>query len=333
MLPAIVRKLGKSAARLVPHIDRAFAERDRLRQELGELRAERDRLNHIVYHAEQLNKAAPQWVPAGHFYSAIPLLSEIHRDDARIFRDLREVSAIDLDEPGQLTLLEELKGHYKEMDFPEHRQPHRRYWFENPAYSYSDAIFLHCMIRQAKPKRLIEVGSGYSSAMTLDTNELHFGDRIQCTFIEPYPELLLSLIRPADRERVEIVPTRVQDVPVERFEALEAGDILFIDSTHVARAGGDVNYLYFEVLPAIRPGVLVHIHDIFIGFQYPRPWIEEGRSWSEAYVLRAFLMYNERFRIRAFNSFIQHFHEDWFTREMPLCLRNRGGSIWLQRVR
>jgi predicted O-methyltransferase YrrM len=187
------------------------------------------------------------------------------------------------------------------------------------------------MIRHSKPKRIIEVGSGYSSAMTLDTNELHFGNSIRCTFIEPYPELLQSLLRPGDRERIEVLPVRVQEVPLERFAELESGDILFIDSTHVAKAGSDVPYLYFQVLPRLKPGVLVHIHDIFSGFEYPQPWVFEGRNWNEIYILRAFLMFNRAFRVLLFNTFLEQSHRDWFAAEMPLCLRNEGGNIWLRR--
>jgi len=313
---------------MVPQIDRVFAERDRLRDELAQVRAERDRLNHLV-HMESPD--APQFMPPGHFYSPVAALSDVRRDEGRIFARPRQIVGIELDEPGQLALLEELKVYYRELRFPEQRTAGFRYWYENPAYSYSDAILLHCMIRHARPRRIIEVGSGYSSAMTLDTNELHFGNSIACTFIEPYPELLQSLLGLEDRQRVEIIGRRVQEVPLERLTALESGDILFIDSTHVAKAGSDVPYLYFEVLPRLKPGVFVHVHDIFSGFEYPHPWVYEGRNWNEIYVLRAFLAFNEKFRIRIFNTFLEQFHEEWFAREMPLCLRNRGGSIWLQR--
>jgi predicted O-methyltransferase YrrM len=330
MLPPIVRKYGKSVARLLPPIDRVFAERDRLREETGRLRAERDHLNHVA-HEGLANQDAPQFMPPGHFYSPIASLNEIRRDEARIFDRGAEIPAIALDEPGQLALLEELKPYYREMRFPRQRSAAFRYWYENPAYSYSDGILLHCMIRHARPKRIIEVGSGYSSAMTLDTNQLHFGDSIRCTFIEPYPELLHSLLRPGDRERIELLPMRVQEVPLARFAELEKGDILFIDSTHVAKAGSDVPYLYFQVLPRLKPGVLVHIHDIFNGFEYPEPWVFEGRNWNEIYLLRAFLMFNRSFAVLLFNTFLEQRHRSWFASEMPLCLNNEGGSIWLRR--
>lgn len=324
MLPRIVRKCGKSIARLVPQIDRAFAERDRLREE-------RDRLNHLVHHHGLLAIDAPQFMPPGHFYSPIAAVADVRRDEARIFDRTSDPEAIDLDEHGQLALLEKLLPHYQAMPFPEDRDPDFRYWFANPAYSYSDGTFLHCMIRESKPKRIIEVGSGYSSAMTLDTNERFFENSIRCTFIEPYPELLRSLLKRGDDHHIEIMPLRVQDVPLARFEELEAGDILFIDSTHVAKAGSDVPYLYFHVLPRLKRGVLVHIHDIFVGFEYPQPWVFEGRNWNEIYILRAFLMFNRAFRVLLFNTHLEQRHRAWFERKMPLCLKNEGGSIWLRR--
>jgi Methyltransferase domain len=325
-----LRKAGKRIVRMVPAVDRAFSERDRLERENLELRRlvgdrERAFANHSL---------APLFVEPGHFYSPIVATSDIKSRENRIFAaaNLRELPGIDLRENEQLALLDKLKAYYDEMSFPEARSPSRRYFFQNPAYSYSDAIFLHCMIRHVRPKRIVEVGSGYSSCMTLDTNELFFADKIELTFIEPYPQLLLSLLRRGDRERVRIIGNRLQEVPLELFTDLEAGDILFIDSTHVVKTGSDVNQLILEVLPRVKPGVYVHLHDIFRGFEYPREWIYEGRGWSEAYLLRAFLAFNDRYRVVAFNTYLEHFHEDWFARHMPLCMKNLGGSIWLQRT-
>ena len=116
------------------------------------------------------------------------------------------------------------------------------------------------------------------------------------------------------------------------FATLEENDILFIDSTHVAKIGSDVNYLFFEVLPRLRAGVYVHVHDIFHPFEYPRAWIYEGRAWTEAYMLRAFLTFNTAFEIVLFNTFLERFHRERFAHKMPLCLRNEGGSIWLRRT-
>ncbi|CAN5770970.1 hypothetical protein BH20PSE1_BH20PSE1_02830 [soil metagenome] len=140
-----------------------------------------------------------------------------------------------------------------------------------------------------------------------------------------------SILKPGDTERIRIIEKPLQDVPVSLFQGLTANDILFIDSTHVSRVGSDVNYLFFEVLPALRPGLFIHFHDVFWPFEYPESWIEEGRQWQEDYVLRAFLEFNQAFEIVVFNAFLETFHGDWFEKYMPLCLKNPGGSIWLRR--
>ncbi|GIK47159.1 MAG: class I SAM-dependent methyltransferase [Rhodocyclaceae bacterium] len=268
----------------------------------------------------------------GHFYSPIPDLDEIRHDEARIFGSIpRTIAGIDLHEEEQLALLSSFADYYLSMPFGERQSPSLRYRFENPAYSYSDAIMLHCMIRHASPKRIIEVGSGYSSCVTLDTNELFFGNRIHTSFIEPYPELLLSLVKDGDRSRIRVIPSRLQNVALEEFDALEENDILFVDSTHVCKTGSDVNRIFFDILPKLRQGVYVHFHDIFFPFEYPKEWIYRGRAWNEAYLLRAFLQYNAAFRVVLMNTFMQHFHETFFREKMPLCLKNPGGSIWLRR--
>jgi predicted O-methyltransferase YrrM len=275
---------------------------------------------------------APQFVPPGHFYSPIPSLAEVHENKARIFeRNLRTLPGIDSREAQQLDLLEEFRGYYAEQPFSATKRPDRRYFFENPSYGYSDAIFLYCMLRHTRPKRLIEVGSGYSTAASFDTIELFLGNAVRCTLIEPYPQLVRTLFKPGDEQRTEILATRLQDVPLSRFEALDGGDVLFIDSTHVSRIGSDVNYIVFDILPALKPGVLVHFHDVFWPFEYPEEWIEEGRQWQEDYLLRAFLEYNTTFDIVACNTFLETFHMEWFERHMPLCTKNLGGSLWLRK--
>lgn len=268
----------------------------------------------------------------GHFYSPIPDPEEVRRDEERIFGTCpRSLPGIDLREAAQKELLEKFAGFYEHMPFLAQKAAGVRYHFENPAYSYSDAILLHCMIRHAQPKRIVEVGSGFSSCVTLDTNELFFDNAIQTTFIEPYPALLTSLLKEGDVARIRIIPSRLQDVALDTFKALECNDILFIDSTHVSKTGSDVNRLFFEILPQLASGVYVHVHDVFYPFEYPKEWVYKGRAWNEAYLLRAFLQYNAAFRIVLMNSFMQRFHEDYFREKMPLCLKNPGGSIWLRR--
>ncbi len=305
----------------IPSIARVVSERDALRAEVARLRG-----------MLQADDDVPQYVPPGHYYSPIPSQRQVRHDEARIFEiRARELPGIELREREQLELLRSFQRYYDEQPFPRQRAADRRYWFENPSYSYSDALFLYSMIRHVRPRRVIEIGSGYSSAVTLDTNELFFADEIRCTFVEPYPDLLRSLIRPEDEGRIRILSTEVQSVELELFDTLEANDFLFIDSTHVSKVGSDVNHLLFEVLPRLRCGVYVHVHDVFFPFEYPAEWIHEGRAWTEDYLLRAFLTFNSAFEIVMFNTFLEHFHRPYFEEHMPLCLENTGGSIWLRR--
>ena len=285
----------------------------------------------LIAERDELIKANG-FVPAGHFYSPIISIDEVKQDADRIFNEATSHAAgIDLNETAQLALLELFEKLYPSIDFPRLRSQSHRYYFENPAYSYSDAIMLYCMMRNFRPNRIIEVGSGYSSCAMMDTRERYFGDQIDMTFIEPYPQLLKSLLRPMDLGSVRIIPTRVQDVPLDHFKALQAGDFLFIDSTHVSKTGSDVNYLCFEVIPILNSGVHIHIHDIFYPFEYPKEWVMGGRSWNEVYILRAFLQFNKEFEITLMNTYLERFHEARFKLNMPLCLVNRGGSIWLKR--
>jgi len=269
--------------------------------------------------------------PPGHFYSPIPDKEYVQKNAARIFdRTSQEVAGVDLRPQQQRELLLSFEAYYKQIPFPEVKEAASRYYLKNGLFSYSDAIFLNCMMRHFSPKRIIEAGSGFSSAAMLDTNEKQFGNSIQLLFIEPYPVTLNNLTKGFDRN-FEMIPSFIQDVPLDTFRALEANDFLFIDSTHVAKAGSDVNYILFEVLPSLKPGVIIHFHDVFYPFEYPREWIEKGFAWNEDYMLRAFLMYNTDFEVIFFNSYIEKFELQWLTGHMPDVMKNPGGGLWLRR--
>jgi predicted O-methyltransferase YrrM len=268
--------------------------------------------------------------PPGHFYSPYPSIEQIREDADRIWDTPPELPRIDLRASEQLELLAEFARFYDEMPFPEIQEPGFRYFFENAFFSFADGTVLYSMLRYLGPKRIIEVGSGFSSALILDTNERFFDNSIECTFIEPYPDQLHELARTSDLDRATLVAQSVQSVPLDLFQSLGERDILFIDSTHVSKAGSDVNHLFFNVLPVLAPGVHVHLHDIFYPFEYPREWILDlRRAWSEAYVLRAFLEYNDSFAIRFFNDYLANFHSDRVEQSLPAMLRHGGGSIWL----
>ena len=124
----------------------------------------------------------------------------------------------------------------------------------------------------------------------------------------------------------------VQDLPLEIFGQLACGDVLFIDSSHVAKTGSDVNDLFFRILPQLASGVWIHLHDVHYPFEYPEQWVYEGRSWNESYLLRAFLQYNTRFRVELFNSYLSVHHPERWEVAMPPAARTAGGSIWLRKL-
>jgi len=284
--------------------------------------AERDALRQVY------NRVNP-----GHFYSPIPSMENLYRNEARIFdRSLRQLPGVDLNVEGQLKLLDELKRFCGEHPWDEEPSVRLRYFFNNEYFRHADAILLYCMIRFAQPKRLIEIGSGFSSFLALDTNERFFGGRIRLTFIDPHDERFRSRLKPGDLEAVELISIPLQDVELARFSELSAGDILFVDSSHVSKVDSDVNRILFEILPRLPVGVFVHFHDVFYPFEYPKEWFKINRYWNEAYMLRAFLAHNSVFKICIWNHFIGTFYGEKLKECMPMCINDIGASLWLQRV-
>ncbi len=175
---------------------------------------------------------------------------------------------------------------------------------------------------------MIEIGSGTSSAVALDTFDRFFAKRPQCCFIDPYPALLRSLLKPEDDATVEIIGSPIQDVSLSRFDALGRNDILFIDSTHIVKTGSDVAHELFEILPRLRPGVVVHFHDVLYPFEYPKLWaVDLNYSWNEIYALRAFLMGNHDWEIMFFNDYFARVERARVERDAPEVLTNPGGGL------
>ncbi|MGA1826596.1 MAG: class I SAM-dependent methyltransferase [bacterium] len=271
--------------------------------------------------------------PPGHYSSPIPNIKKILKEEDVIFnKRVKVCPGVFLNEEAQLELLDKLAMYYDELPFSDQPDGVRRYYYENRFFSYADAIVLYAIMRHFKPTKIIEVGSGFSSAVMLDTNDLFLGSSLHLTFIEPFTERLNRLIREKDENHCIIVTRFVQEVQRELFDTLNAHDILFIDSSHVIKVGSDLACIVFEILPVLKPGVIIHFHDIFWPFQYPKEWFIEGRAWNEAYFIRAFLQFNNRFEVLYFNSFMGFHHSRILKNSMPLCLRNTGGSLWLRKI-
>jgi hypothetical protein len=288
-----------------PPVKRVVAERNQLR----------DRWNEIPH-------------PPGHFYSPIPDWASVVREGA--VPD--SCPGIDLNDAGQLELLAALAQFHDQHPFDDEPRPGVRYFLRNKFFPPADGIVLYCMLRHLLPARLIEVGSGFSSALILDT----VGEQTQLTFIEPHPERLRSLLLAQDRPTILEAP--LQQAPSSPFTDLEAGDILFVDSSHVSKRGSEVNLLLFEILPSLRSGVYVHFHDLFWPFEYPLVWAARKWAWNEAYLVRAFLQYNTEFEIALFPSYLEHAHGQALANHLPLTSTRHPysptlgpSSLWLRR--
>ena len=292
------------------------------------------RLNDALHHYDRYGSDPfIRFAPPGHFYSPLPDIQFVDRYKATLFdRRRKDIPGIDIHAEEQLTLLERFAEYYDEVPFTDEPSAGLRYYFQNPYFSYGDAIILYSMLRHRRPQKIVEVGSGFSSSVMLDTNDRFCSKQIAMTFIDPYPERLLSLLTDEDTKQHEIIRDAVQNVALERFAALGADDILFIDSSHVAKVGSDVVHLVTAVLPRLARGVVVHFHDVFWPFEYPEEWIRAGRAWNENYILKAFLQFNASFKLLFFNQYIAIHHGALAKRHLPLFMTNPGGSLWIEKT-
>ena len=260
--------------------------------------------------------ANPPYSTPGHFYSPLTSGNDIRRALA-----WQDPPGVELNESSQLALAASFRP---VLEAPE---PGPRYREPIDMFGHADAAVYRAILGYLRPSRIIEVGSGFSTAVALDEadrNPSLAGLEMIC--VEPYPQRLLALLRPSDH--VTLLRCPVQDVSLEAFDKLGAGDILFIDSSHVAKAGSDVTWLLLQVLPRLAPGVAVHLHDIFWPFTYRADWLEERRDWNEAYFLNAFLSGNASWEILLFSSWLWHQHADMIPARIA---GDHPGSIWLRK--
>ena len=270
-------------------------------------------------------------VPPGHPYSPLPSHRDVVRTPPIAGPGPREIAGIDLREDQQWRLVEELLPLYPGTADLLIDDGETYFRLDNTWFTGSDAVFLALMLQRHRPDRLVEVGSGWSTALALDVAHRNGLDTTHWTFVEPAPERLHEVV-PAEALAGRLRAEQVQDTPDDVFATLGPGDFLTIDSSHVLKAGSDVSRLLLEVLPTLADGVIVHIHDIFHPFEYPASWLRAGVALNEAYAVRAVLQANARVRILVWNHYLQRFHRDWFSRNMPLCLSAPfvTGGLWLE---
>ena len=285
---------------------------------------------HRLYLQRNPSERGRFFFPPGHFYSPLldlerlkPAGEAFENDGAEDWRH------VPLHEDEQRLLFDDLLSRFPVLPFPQQATPAFRYHSDNDWFPLPDAVTLSALVRREKPRRILEVGSGFSTAVVLDTLERCGGDtEIIC--VEPHPERLKLLLRPGDEKRLTLLPRPVQDTPLDRFRELESGDFLFIDSSHVAKIGSDVSFIFLRILPLLKPGVWVHFHDIFYPQSYPIAWLREGRAWNESLFLRTFLIGHEGLKVRAFNNYASFAFPSPLWDRLPAFRERTGSSIWLQ---
>lgn len=262
-----------------------------------------------------------------HFYQPIPDTRTLTDD---LWAKHSELPGIDWNEAGQLDLLchafPRFRDEYNHIPQGSTECPYE-FYFDNGAFGGTDALVLYCLARHLRPNLILEVGSGFSSRLSAKAALLNGNSRLIC--IEPYPSDVLVSGFPG---LTSLIAKQVQEVGLDQFQALGEGDILFIDSSHVVKCGGDVNYLFLEVIPRLKPGVVVHIHDIFLPQEFPKTWMTELHLfWTEQYLLQAFLTYNSEFEVLFANNYMGLKHYQEMQATFPSSPWWGGSSFWMRR--
>jgi predicted O-methyltransferase YrrM len=283
------------------------------------------------------------WVvaPTADYYHPLRPVAELQRHAARWYRPSR-MAGIGFDLPAMRDALEGmLAAHGAEYAaLPSYDDLKARK--HGPGFTRVDALTLYLMLRHHKPARYLEVGSGLSTdyALLAAAGNAAEGRPVKMTVVDPF---MTAATRALQAQGVEVIPREAQDLEVEEYTRLDAGDVLFIDSTHIVRIDGEVPYLVLEVLPALKPGVLVHIHDVHLPYNVP---CDPGayvfdRRWpmlfTEAMLIQAFLCGNPRAGIVMSTPLLRHHDEDFLRRVLPghqpldpQDFDTHHGSLWFR---
>lgn len=232
-----------------------------------------------------------------------------------------DYKGIDLREENQLRLLESIASHHNPDIFPERQTSETHYYYRNAYFSYSDANCLIGILREFKPKRIVEIGAGYSSACFIDCfNILDINP--EYTVVDFSRDNFDSLgLHNTKYKKINFINQDAQQIDRSIYNELGDGDLLFIDSSHVSKLNSELHFILFDVLPNLQKGVIIHFHDFFINFEYPQEWIDEGIYWNEQYLVRAFLQYNSEYSILLFSDYMEKKYRDWYEKNMPICLK------------
>lgn len=270
------------------------------------------------------------WESLGYHITLADFLSPIPDTRDIEARDLRPSAChgIDLRPEFQLRLMKEsfapLAPEYNAL--PVQATDSRTFHLDNPSFGGVDPHVYYCMIRYFRPQKIVEVGSGDSTLLGVQACRANGPTQYVC--IDPYPREVTSQGLPG----IELIRRKVEDFDLDIFLELRENDILFVDGSHAVRTGGDVCFVVLEVLPRLAPGVIVHFHDIFLPFDYPKEWILlEHRFWAEQYLLQAYLADNSQAEVLFATHFIASRYPDQVRATFPQALWIGGGSFWLRK--
>jgi hypothetical protein len=252
------------------------------------------------------------------FYSPIPDLPALPADT---FDRAAELPGIDWDLDAQLERVRAIVTPFA----PDRYEP------GNPSYAPMDASVLYGMVRTGRPSRIVELGSGHTTLVIAQAARENAADGHPCRVdaYDPFPGVATPDLPGLDG----LHPVAAQDIPLAVFEELGAGDVLFVDTTHVVKLGSDVNHIVLQILPRLRPGVIVHVHDIFMPYEYPRQWPERfGLYWTEQYLLHAFLAMNPSYEVLFSVSALLRDRESGMRALLPHAMQGGGTAFWMRRT-
>jgi hypothetical protein len=267
------------------------------------------------------------------YYSPIPDLSKLPED---VWVRRSRLGGVDVPLDSAIEFVErELGPFIAELDVPA-QDPGvpGEFFLHNTGFETVDAELLYAIVRAVRPARVVELGSGYTSLLINLACRRNAADGVQTVHeaFDPYPRPHVigdELAAPST-----LTPISATDVPLDVFSGLRAGDILFVDTTHTVKLASDVNFVILDVLPVLAPGVIVHFHDIFLPWEYPRQWFEQmGWYWAEQYLLQAFLAFNTAFEILVPAHALAREHPERLAAAIPSFAPGGGpGSMWIRRI-
>jgi hypothetical protein len=269
-----------------------------------------------------------------HYYE--PLFNKKHL--RKTLDDIRHLPGVVINDEEQLELLSKLNYQEELLQFPIRKRSTVEFAFDGGSFPRGDSEYYYSIIRYFKPRKIIEIGSGQSTLMAINAinqnkkDDPNYINELFC--VEPFEQAWLEKLN------VKVIRKKVEEFDPGFFLTLEPNDILFIDSSHIIKPHGDILFLYLEVLPSLKPGVLIHVHDIFTPRDYPGVWlIEENLFWNEQYLLEAFLTNNRDFKVIGALNYLGNKYPGIFLEKNPVLDKKLGnkpvgrkvGSFWFMK--